>query len=114
MATGPHTRAHRGRRAERSERDAGAPALGMPVPIKLWAQDEWAYTVDYNGRLYRNMAGFSVMGLAAHRTLITGTSPGTPPPPQAQHLLARGCGETRTTQVLSIRQDILGHDGVAT
>ena len=33
-------------------------ALGMPVPIKLWAQDEWAYTVDYNGRLYRNMAGF--------------------------------------------------------
>ncbi len=33
-------------------------AVGMPMPIQLWSNKEWTYTVDYNGKLYRNMAGF--------------------------------------------------------
>ena len=33
-------------------------ALGMPAPIKLWSKKEWTYLVGYNGKLFRNIAGF--------------------------------------------------------
>ena len=33
-------------------------AVGMPVPMQLWSKKDWNYTVDYNGKLYRNIAGF--------------------------------------------------------